>query len=479
MKINKNSKYYVGGISLGLFQLITVILFLSAWMEKNEEIMFLAGFAFLVFEIVEKAKEFYKNIAYILFLISFFVFLQGRYLVSIIFTRTMLTEFSAEIATHINLSIMISLLSLHFGYLIAHKVKFTVRGYGQANPLTVDNNYSNKGGNKIDVSLYLFYASAFFAVVSQLDIFFFVRNYSYVEYYLTYSSHVPRLLQVFGNMYVVFFIIFLCTYPPKEKCRIPIIVFVIISVLVLLTGDRGGMIQNISILVVYCLWRQKNEGEMWIKPRTIFLAVLLSPVIMALLSFFVYFREGLDVGALTFGAQLQRFLSISGRSANVLGYAIENQNRFPKQFYTFGGLIDYIKYNPISSALFGFSKPAPQTVEFAMNMHSFDSALSYFVYPQTYFNGHGIGSSYLAEVFYDFGYIGIVIISIIYSAMLNKCETIGTNSILKRSLMLLLIRGLYYAPRGPALIPITNILNITTIAAFAVYYFASKVKIRT
>ena len=471
-KSKKNS--YLGIIPIGLLQIMSVVVFASAWIGKKVEIMFLAGLAFLIFEVVEKARDFYKNNAYILFLLSFFVFLQGRYLVNIIMTQKMLTEFSVEIAMHINLSIMLSLVSLHIGYFIAQKIKFTINGHNSVGQIGV---YKQSMKDVNDIALPLFYASGFFAIISQLDIFLFVRNNSYVDYYLSYSSHVPRLLQVFGNMYVVFFLIFLCTYPKKEKCKIPIIVFVIISSLVLLTGDRGGMIQNISVLVVYCLWRQKNENEIWIRPRTIIIALLLSPVIMALLSLFVYFREGLDVGAFTFGVQLQRFLSISGRSANVLGYAFEYQDIFPKQFYTFGGIIDYLTYNPISSALFGTVKPTPQTVDFAMNMHSFDSALSYFVYPQTYFNGHGIGSSYLAETFFDFGYMGIVIISFVYASLLNKCERIGTGSVTKRALMLLAIRGLFYAPRGPALIFVTNVLNITTIAAFALYIVASKTRI--
>ena len=457
-------------IPVGLLQLLVVALFAASWMEQNVETMYLAGLAFTVLEIIDKARQFYKNIAYVLFLFSFFVFLQGRYLVNIILTQKMLTEFSTDIAIHINLSIMLSLLCLHIGYSIVQKVRFTINGKN----IKLDSEERLIMQDNQDISLKLFYASWVFAVVSQLDIFLFVKNNSYIDYYLSYSSHVPRLLQVFGNMYVVFFLIYLCTYPKKEKCKFPIVLFIIISGLVLLTGDRGGMIQNICILVVYCLWRQKNENEIWIRPKTIVLAVLLSPAVMALLSMFVYFREGLDVGAFTFGVQLQRFLSISGRSANVLGYAIEHQSRFPKHFYTFGGIIDYIIYNPISTALFGVVKPQPQTVDFAMNMHSFDSALSYFVYPQTYLNGHGIGSSYLAETYYDFGYIGIVIISLVYSAILNKCETIGTSSVIRRALMLLAIRGLFYAPRGPALIFITNILNITTIAAFVLYYIAKK-----
>lgn len=471
---DKNNFHSVFPIGTGIVQLFALVLFVLFWIDRNVEIMFLAGLVFLVVEIIERSKDFYRNVAYILFCVSFFVFLQGRYLVNIIFTRKMLTEFSTDIEIHINLSLMISLLCLHVGYSIANKYRFTIGSSKKKS----DEICIREDEEKNDISLLLFYSSGLVAVVSQLDIFLFVRNNSYVDYYLSYSSHVPRLLQVFGNMYVAFFLIYLCTYPKKEKCRVPILLFVFISLLVLLTGDRGGMIQNLCILVVYCLWRQKKENEIWIKPRTIVISLLFTPVIMALLSFFVYFREGLDVGELTFGAQLQRFLSISGRSANVLGYAVEYQKSFPKQYYTFGGIIDYIKYNPISSAIFGLTKPQPQTAEFAMTMHSFDSALSYLVYPQTYFNGHGIGSSYLAETYFDFGYWGIVIINLIYSAMLNKCESIGTRSVVKRALMLLIIRGLYYAPRGPALIPITNILNITTVSAFVIYWILKSFRIK-
>ena len=452
-----------------VFMIMMVVMFAFGRMERNNEYMFFCGLFFLLADILQKTIDINGNIAYILYLLSFFIFLQGRYLVSIIMTGRMMTEFSEDISIHINQCIMISLAFIHIGYFLSNKIHFTVKKKSKKS--NISNNIV------IDRCLLLFYLSSFFAIMSQIDIIIFVRDYSYVEYYLSYSSHIPRLFQVFGNMYIAFFFIFLCTYPKKERCKVPITVFLLISCLVLLTGDRGGMIQNISALVVYCLWRQKQDKVIWIRPRTITIVFALSPVIMAFLSFFVYLREGLDVGELTLMAQLQRFLSVSGRSANVLGYAMIYKEQFTQKYYTFGGIIDYLKYNPISSSLFGFVKPRAQTAEYALKMHSFDSALSYFVYPRTYLNGHGIGSSYLAEIFFDFGYWGIAVFGIIYSILLDKCKRLREGYVCYNAVMLLVIRSLFYAPRGPALIFVTNIMNITTIGAFFIYFFVSRLKI--
>lgn len=455
------------GILFATAKCLTVLASLVFFLAKSAKGLFCCGALFSMLEISRSMRRLKNEIAYTLFLCSFFIFLQGRFLVNLAVDGELCQEFNSEITLHIMFSLMLSLIALSVTYSISSH--FSWIGGAENGQTSSRSNDADQNDLELKVSLLLFYGSALFAILSQIDAILFVRDFTYVEYYLSYSSHLPRVLQVFANMYNPLFLLYLCMYPAKDKVRNPFLVYLLISLLTLAAGDRGGAIQNISILLVYCLWREGNSEVKWVSRKLLVVVFVLSPLIMALLSLFVHFREGIDVGQMTISAQLQRFLSIAGRSANVLGYAIEYKDWLPLNHYTFGGLIDYVVYNPISSFFFGTVRPRPQTVEFAMSMHSFDSALSLFVYPQTYFNGHGIGSSYIAEVYHDYGYFGVIAINVVYAILLDGYKRFLCAGSSCKTMTLLIIRSLFYAPRGPALIFLTNLLNITTIAAFILH----------
>ena len=463
-KINKVES----GISL--LMIIPCVYYIIARSDKNVEQMFACGFAALIIIIVANIKNYKRNIAYILFVLSCFLFMQGMYFVNILMTGRMESGFSVDISVHINDCIFLSIIFLNLGYLIGNSIYLA-----NSSIKVSDVDFSRKERLR-EVALKLSYISGIVYIAELIDVVIFVRSNSYLDYYLSYSTHLPRLLQVFGHMYIAFIWIYFATAPKKRDCTKPIIIYLIISVMILLTGDRGGFIQSIGILIVYAFWRQERDGEVWIKRIYIVLGLIALPFFLAFMSFYVHIREGIDVGDATVLYQLQRFVSRAGNSAGVIGYGKIYHDQFPQHLYSMGGLIDYIKYNPITQVLFGVVKPQAQTADYALNMHSFESALSYFVFPTSYANGHGIGSSYVAEAYHDFGYMGVILFNIIYGFVLSKCNRFQGRNPLNFAILLLAIRAMFYAPRGPAIVPITSVLNITIISAFLLIYFASRIK---
>ena len=66
------------------------------------------------------------------------------------------------------------------------------------------------------------------------------------------------------------------------------------------------------------------------------------------------------------------------------------------------------------------------SVDFAIKGNSLSNALSYKVL-WSYLSGSGVGTCYIAELFHDFGYIGVAIGSIIYGYVMQKINRIWNS----------------------------------------------------
>ena len=73
-----------------------------------------------------------------------------------------------------------------------------------------------------------------------------------------------------------------------------------------------------------------------------------------------------------------------------------------------------------------------------------------FVAHPGYLEGHGLGSSYLLELFADYGFIGIAVYSLILGIFLIYCIDAMKKGWFMRTLMLSLLTNLFYIPRAAA-----------------------------
>lgn len=107
-------------------------------------------------------------------------------------------------------------------------------------------------------------------------------------------------------------------------------------------------------------------------------------------------------------------------SINVIKRYIEYGANLPKgKLYFIGSTLSVLARSPIGRIL-NIAVYGGNTVENAMNGFSFAHALSYLVMGKQYLNGNGMGSSYIAEIMYSFGYMGVFIANIFYGVFLRK-----------------------------------------------------------
>ena len=402
-----------------------------------------------------------KRLGLLLFYLVFFLFLMGRMFVDLFTYGYVTYNFDPPIGSHINLCLFISIVFLRFGFLIIEKfIKL------QDRPLFQDKYHLYRIKK---ISKFIFYLAILATIPMVLEEFFYILNDSYGALYTSFESKIPSIIRVISNMRTISVFVFLGCFPDKKEIRIPIIFILLNGCLQMLTGDRTNLSQAILIIVFYYGLRQLlAPEEKWIKKSYIIIAFIVIPFFLAFMSFFVYIREGFNTNEVTIFNQFIRFFRSIGRSVDVIGYGKYYESELPSRIYTIADIINYFKYNQITAFLFDMHLPAQHTKDFALGGYSFMHSLTYLIDPELYLKGHGAGSSYVAEAYFDLGYIGVAVLNTVYGAFLAYIyKSLYRNPIII-GCFLQAINIMFYVPRGAADYPITYILNITVISALLI-----------
>lgn len=128
-------------------------------------------------------------------------------------------------------------------------------------------------------------------------------------------------------------------------------------------------------------------------------------------------------------------------------------------------LIDFINSNAITQFLIDVPKYVPQSLDSALYGNNFAESVSYILSPKRYLNGWGYGSSYVAELYKDFSYFGIIIGNFILGIILGCMNKLFRAGILGAWMCLSMTRLLLYAPRDTFtsfIVSTFSLINILT-----------------
>lgn len=155
------------------------------------------------------------------------------------------------------------------------------------------------------------------------------------------------------------------------------------------------------------------------------------------------------------------------------------QSRFPKyknKIKTrFLGTLSVLARSPIGRIL-NIAVYGGNTVENAMNGFSFAHALSYLVMGKQYLNGNGMGSSYIAEIMYSFGYMGVFIANIFYGVFLRKFFKLKKDKVWINTIIIIMMKSLFFAPRGSFDAFFSDLLSVNVwLTLIFVYLFSSMI----
>lgn len=378
-----------------------------------------------------------------MFLMCFFIFLMGSYFAYEYLDYTEgVVLFDENTQNHIYLSILIALISIFFGYFFAR--------FGA----DYKNNEVNKEKELLvqSSSLILFYLSYIPYITIEFLRVIKVREIGYTGLYLENIVNLPYIITLFAYGCRIYFFIYLSTLPSKNKSRLPIILFFIYSAVSLFTGNRSTFVVNVSLIFIYYIFRSKNSSvrDNWINERNIIFIIILVPILLYLLDLVGNIRFNNTLFEQESSSTLIDIFVKQGVSSSVIGYGKIYNYKIPEKIYSFGDIYEKIRFNPISVLVMGGKFISGNSVERAINGNSFAHIISYIVLPFGYLRGRGLGTTYIAEAYHDFGYLGIILFSFIYGVILKKCRNFENSNYFKRSIILIVLGSLLMTPRSNA-----------------------------
>lgn len=458
-------------LAIGFFYLNINLLFLSLVLL----------FSYAISYSITKLK---KRFVLFLFLITFFVFLLGRYFIEFVIGGEWWYRVSDDIYLSpgtISLTILIiyiSLICIIFGNWISEI--FTGSLFKTRKKRNQDLQPLLKPTIR-KVSSYLFIFTYLGSLFNVLDKIKFINQNSYFSYYTDYMGN--QIFVLMHNINEVAFFIFLATMPLKKKAFPIIIMYLFSKILTIFTGARAEAIIAILIIAFYLYYREKynkSVNEKWFSQKYFFLSVISAPFILALLKAITYFRAGKTIGEFSILELLYGFFQGTGGSINLISYSIEFKETLQNinVEYFFGPVINLLKNNMIIENMFSPEIYSGNSIETALFGDSFSHTISYLIIPDQYLKGWGLGSSYIAEILVDFGFIGVIVFNIILGIILNKYSRLSEYGVWKLSILLLILNSLFFISRDSALNWATLIFRDTTIFTLLLVYIVSILSFR-
>ncbi len=157
--------------------------------------------------------------------------------------------------------------------------------------------------------------------------------------------------------------------------------------------------------------REQTEKGKWIGFKEKLAIFVGSPILMLAMGVLNYVRDNVQVSHTGFWDILLDFIYKQGTSFGVLARGFLFNSSLPyRDFrnFTFGPVLDYFARGSLG-AIFGGKafEHTTNSVELAIDSNSYAHNLSYLVLNKEYLRGHGIGSSYIMELYTDYGMLGL------------------------------------------------------------------------
>lgn len=421
--------------------------------------------------------------ALLCFLVSFFVFLLGR---EVCYTYLGLGRYYLYLEPYNNktfLLLIISLISIFIGFILAlDRVFFRigkVRKKTEEPALQELNSYINIKYQKICQRIfYLCYLVSMIDVLLQIIK---VNQNGYLAGYIgiNISFDITKIFSYISNFLPVIISLYMVTGPTKKMTKIALACYEVFGIFTLFTGHRYTFISiNMYIFIIFCI-RHRLEGG-WITLKKTVMVLVMIPAVILLMTALDSIRLGGEFRFSGIGKVIVDFLDQQGGSINVIKRIFYYEEEISDMRYTsFNNLNALLFENSIMRKIRDIKVYSGNSIEHALYGNSLAHRLSYYEYGDNYLLGHGVGSCYIAELYHDFGMIGVVIGNCMVGFILGK---IGVNKLkyfFRDGILLAMITSLILMPRGDFDGFIGNVFGLYSILGiWCIWYFA-KLTIRT
>lgn len=449
----------------------TVTIFLGISYIYNDSIVTLL--LTLVMLIVSSTLYCFNNIKYyiihLIFYITIFLFLVSRPTIDY-FKHGLINTYQEDAYRFSFLAVIISIIGLNIGGLLVSKKE---KNKKQVDEIQKSSSFINSIRK---VSLVVFFISYPFYLVRLVERLMYRINVSYYEYYAEFKSELPYFTYTLSTFVVYAMCIYLATKPSKRNSTIVLGLFVTANVINLLIGTRNPFVLSLIFSFIYYFMRNQTEKGVWIGVKEKVVLYIGTPIMMLVMGFLNYARDGEGIGNMSLSELLIDFIYKQGTSFGVLARGYLYGSNLPiREFrnYTFSPIIEYITRGNLG-ILFGGTPfvSANNSIELALESDRYAHNISYIVLGQDYLAGHGIGGSYVMEIYTDYGMLGIFLLSIIMGiSFIFMMKSSYKPGILLFSITLLILNNLFFMPRGSFTESFYNLVTLQFLGIVIVIFF--------
>lgn len=437
------------------------ILFIIGYIFYDAKLMFGSVLFLYAISLFYSWNNINSSLIYFGFLCTFFVFLLGKYTVEIFFSKNYESLFNKEIDRTIFTCLFLSLLFILIGFVCSRNKSSWILKNG--NFIEYQRIYKSV----FRVALILFYFTYSFKLLLTIEKVLYVSSNLYIALYTSFRSLFPWFVHKIAESHSFIFFVILATMPSRKQLKIPVMFFLVNSILNLLTGVRGAFAYDVVFILLYYGYRQSiatklNNYEIWISTKMKIIMLLFAPISLIFLSLYASIRVGLDVKYSGFFQELIGFFVQQGGSANVIGYTALYINNLPdtNTSYLFGPIINLYKYGWISRFLAGDIAPHGNSIENALTGNNLGATITYLVNPTYFLNGGGLGTQYIAEAYADFKYVGVIFFSLFLGNILKNINFIIYRKWYINAIIISIISMVLQMPRSFAFSFFASIISV-------------------
>ena len=459
-------------ISLCIFLIFeTFFIFISSILNVNVLLVIVLNIWAVLF--IYYTFRIKNNIVIWCFLVAFFVFLLGREMCFGYFGLKRYYLYLEKENTFTYFCLSLSLIGIAVGsYLASGKIHFT---FGNISNNSTDVQQANYDISIRNICKYAFIFCYIFSLISVAFQIIFVRRVGYVESYVSDSgeSGVPSFVSYIAAFTNIALCLYLASRPAKKECSRILFFYELYAILTLFAGPRYPFIGISLFILIYYVIRQNLDGG-WIKRRNLILLCIAAPILILVMQMAGSLRSGEQFSYGGVLRTVEDFLDSQGGSVNVIKRVRYFSNQIKDlNFTSFSTLYSNIFENLLMRRLFGVVAYTGNSIEHAMKGHSLMHRLSYYTYGSGYLNGRGVGSCYIAELYHDFGYVGVVLGSVLYGALMKKIGKLKLNRYMHDGILLSFVYALLVAPRADFDTFIAGIINLYSIIGILIILFLS------
>lgn len=448
--------------------------------------IFFVAFSVWLLSVYYASRDLRKRVLYLVFLISFFILLMGGHFVYEYFGMELRYYIGDEYYKHSNICLLISLIALFIGFYLTTKTRFKKsRNQVRRNTISVFTNLkTNNNTHTIrKASKWLFYATYVFWIYTVANVASFVLTNSYLSYYVEYESSAPFLVKAIASMTPYFYYLFLATLPSKKECRMSIVLYMTYAAVSLLTGRRINFIIMCMFMALYYVLRHymRDKEDQWISKQMVTIFVCAVPLLIVFLYAYNYIRLDQSIDNISIKEMFLGFFQQQGFSSNLIRLEKLYESSLREDvYYSFFGIVKHFRTNTILKTIFNSQYDFSylhNSIEFATKGNSMSNALSYIVL-RTYLSGAGLGTCYIAELYHDFGYIGVAAGNLVYGIVINFLGKLWSKnagySVWFTAIGFVMVESFIKAPRWNYDIFIAYFLDLGMWMAFAFVFIIGR-----